>query len=104
MENSHGRATKINNTQKGYQNRWVSKSQVLGTAKTRNFGARAILVPVWVVLWHPKGYQNRWFSKWQVQGTFETRKFGSQVILKVARLNFAQIILFELRTFQRKML
>ena len=28
------------------------KSQVLGTVKTRNFGAPAISVPVWVVLWH----------------------------------------------------
>ena len=39
---------------KGHPNRWVSKSQVLGTVKTRYFGAPAILVQVWVVLWHPK--------------------------------------------------
>ena len=38
---------------KGYQNRWVSTSQVLGIVKTRIFfDAPAILVPVWVVLWH----------------------------------------------------
>ena len=35
---------------KGYENRWFSKSQVLGTVKTRDCGAPAILVPVWVVL------------------------------------------------------
>ena len=38
---------------KGYENRWVSKSQILGIVKTRKFGAPAILEPVCVVLWHP---------------------------------------------------
>ena len=31
---------------KGYQNRWFSKWQVLGTCKARNFGAQAVLGPV----------------------------------------------------------
>ena len=44
--------------------------------KTRNFGAPAILLSVWVVLWRPTGYQNRWFAKWQVLGIFKTRNFG----------------------------
>ena len=47
----------------GRQNQWVSKSQVLGAVKTQNSGAPAILVPMWVVFWHPKsiktdGFQN----------------------------------------------
>ena len=63
------------------RDRCVSKSQVFGTVKTRNFGAPAILVPVWVVLWHPKGYQNRWFSEWHDLGTFKTRNFGAPAIL-----------------------
>ena len=65
---------------KGYQNRWVSKLQVVETVETRNIGAPASLVPVWVGLWHPKGYQNRWCSKWQVRGTFTTRNFGAPAI------------------------
>ena len=62
----------------GFQN---CKLLGLGTINTRNFGAPAILVPVWVVLWHPKGYQNRWFSKWQVLGTFRICNFGAPAIL-----------------------
>ena len=56
------------------------KSQVLGTVQTRNCGAPEILVPVWVVFWHPKGCQNRWFSKWPVLGTFKARSFCAPAI------------------------
>ena len=42
-------------------------------------GAPAILVQVWVVLWHPKGHQNRLFSKWQVVGIFSTSNFGTHL-------------------------
>ena len=68
---------------KAYQNRWVSKWQdlVLGTFKTRNFGAPAILVHIWAVLWHPKGYQNRWFSESHVLGIFKTSQFDAPAIL-----------------------
>ena len=62
--------------------RWVSKSQVLGTVKTRNFGAPAILVPVWVVLWHPKGKKTDGFQNgkfWGLSVTFKTRNFGAKV-------------------------
>ena len=60
---------KVSTTHKSVPKPLGFKSQVLGTIKTRNFGAPRMLVPVWVVLWHPKG------SKWQVLGTFEHEKF-----------------------------
>ena len=70
----------MSTTYKGYQNRWFSKWQVLGTFKTSNFGAPANLVHVCVVLWHPKGYQNRWFSAVPSSGDFGcTRNFGTRL-------------------------
>ena len=54
-----------------------------GDCQNSQIGAPAILVPVWVVLWHPKEYQNRWFSKWQVLGTLKTRNFGTAILVPV---------------------
>ena len=45
---------------KGYQNRQVSKSQVMRTVKTRNL-ARQQFIPVWMALWHLKGIKTDGF-------------------------------------------
>ena len=65
---------------KGYQNRWVSKSQVL---------AVKLVCLVHQQFWYPFGWffgtqkaiKTDGFWKWQSLGTFNTRNFGAPVIL-----------------------
>ena len=52
-----------------------------GDFQTRNFGALAILVHVWVVLWHHKGVSKPMGFKIASSGDFQNSQFGAPAIL-----------------------
>ena len=63
---------------KGYQNRWASKSQVLGCQNSQFWCTMPVIsVPAWVVLWHCQ----RVSKPMVFTGTFRTGNFGAPAIL-----------------------